>query len=74
MRPKITSGPGALPGFILAMAASSSSIKNGMVKIFLYIWYGEDGHKIGHKNSFRRPKCQEPILGVQDSRLERLTD
>ncbi|GFW45891.1 hypothetical protein TNCV_4496101 [Trichonephila clavipes] len=27
---KITSGPGALPGFILAMAASSSSIKNGI--------------------------------------------
>ncbi|GFW08460.1 transposable element Tcb2 transposase [Trichonephila clavipes] len=30
MRPKITSGPGALPGFILAIAASSSSIKNGI--------------------------------------------
>ncbi|GFW26478.1 hypothetical protein TNCV_1164151 [Trichonephila clavipes] len=32
------------------------------------------GHKIGHKNSFRRLKCQEPILGVQDPRFERLTD
>ncbi|GFT86274.1 DUF4817 domain-containing protein [Trichonephila clavipes] len=30
MRPKITFEPGALPGFILAMTASNSSIKNGI--------------------------------------------
>ncbi|GFX40409.1 hypothetical protein TNCV_4320421 [Trichonephila clavipes] len=38
MRPKITSGPGALPRFVLAMAASSSSIENGIVKIFLWLY------------------------------------